>query len=392
MTPDILMRRGRVQASEDYPYFSAGLWSMRLVPYPGLAKVAMGPVGVDEHWRVYYDPMEVSKMTVEGVAAVWVHEVGHLIRGHADRREARLPAPWNIAGDLEINDDFPNISAQLPWVVMPHLYGLQDGDTAERYYAQLEDNAKAQKGKSHDCGSACDGIKRKYEGPTDGEGEEALGEHDAEAIRAQVAEEVHKMRGMVPAGLARWADDFLKPTANWKTILRRMVTRAIRTKAGCVDYSYRRPARRQWGNVILPTMIAPEVLATIVVDTSGSMSKQDVSQCLAETKGICKAVGAVPTVFFVDASVASKTKATPDLYKKVRGGGGTDMRVGIEAALEERPDVIVVLTDGETPWPERPPGVPIVAGIVEGNSMYRNIGGYAVEAPAWLKTVKIPVS
>ena len=39
------------------------------------------------------------------------------------------------------------------------------------------------------------------------------------------------------------------------------------------------------------------------------------------------------------------------------GGGGTDMGAGLAKAAElrPRPDLIIVLTDGYTPWPSAPP-------------------------------------
>ena len=54
---------------------------------------------------------------------------------------------------------------------------------------------------------------------------------------------------------------------------------------------------------------------------------------------------------------------------QLTGGGGTDMRVGIAAALDlrPRPQVVVVLTDGLTPWPvDAPVGTTLVA-VVIGN-------------------------
>jgi hypothetical protein len=48
------------------------------------------------------------------------------------------------------------------------------------------------------------------------------------------------------------------------------------------------------------------------------------------------------------------------------GGGGTDMRVGIRAAqaLPERPGVVIMLTDGFTPWPEAPSSSRLIAALI----------------------------
>jgi predicted metal-dependent peptidase len=64
------------------------------------------------------------------------------------------------------------------------------------------------------------------------------------------------------------------------------------------------------------------------------------------------------------------------------GGGGTDLRVGIAAAQASRPrpDVVVVLTDGYTPWPAQPTRARLVVAIIGDE-------GTAQEVPTWATTV-----
>ena len=69
------------------------------------------------------------------------------------------------------------------------------------------------------------------------------------------------------------------------------------------------------------------------------------------------------------------------------GGGGTDMRVGIERALQgaDRPNVIIVLTDGYTPWPAEPVTCRVIAALVGGTAgslEYPN-------PPGWVEIVHI---
>ncbi len=68
------------------------------------------------------------------------------------------------------------------------------------------------------------------------------------------------------------------------------------------------------------------------------------------------------TVYFTDACAAPAQKVSSATQLRPIGGGGTDMGAGFEAIDEaaakyplSRPNTIIVITDGYTPWPENPP-------------------------------------
>jgi predicted metal-dependent peptidase len=158
--------------------------------------------------------------------------------------------------------------------------------------------------------------------------------------------------------------------------------------AGASDYSYRRPSRRQGqvgdGKVVLPSLRQPAPRVVVVVDTSGSISDTMLSQALAEVRGILEAAGQREgvRVLAVDAAIQSCRRVFRPEQVELAGGGGTDMRVGLEAAtkMRPRPDTIVVITDGYTPWPDEPPrGIRVIVAHLGG-------GG---DVPEWAKEVKI---
>jgi predicted metal-dependent peptidase len=72
-------------------------------------------------------------------------------------------------------------------------------------------------------------------------------------------------------------------------------------------------------------------------------------------------------VYACDSAVAEVQRVWRAKDAKLIGGGGTDMRVGIKAAATAtpKPQLIVVLTDGYTPWPAHPPaGIMVVVGLL----------------------------
>jgi predicted metal-dependent peptidase len=183
----------------------------------------------------------------------------------------------------------------------------------------------------------------------------------AEAMREYAPS---RTRGLLPAGWRRWADETLAPpTVPWRRVLASAVRRAIAHAAGCHDYAYTRPGRRRTPRVVTPALRRPLLNVAVVVDTSGSMAEPQLNAALAEIKGVIAAAGISSRGIIVlacDAAVgaATRVRGTQDVH--LVGGGGTDMRVGIAAAeaSRPRPDVVVVLSDGYTPWPERPTAVP----------------------------------
>jgi predicted metal-dependent peptidase len=110
-------------------------------------------------------------------------------------------------------------------------------------------------------------------------------------------------------------------------------------------------------------------------------------QALGEVDGAIAGLG-VPgeqvTVLACDAAVSTVQRVRRAADTRLGGGGGTDMRAGIDAAsrLRPRPDVLVVLTDGYTPWPEHPPaGMAVVAALLH------RAGTSAPPTPPWAVTV-----
>jgi predicted metal-dependent peptidase len=151
-----------------------------------------------------------------------------------------------------------------------------------------------------------------------------------------------------------------------------------------VDYTYQRPARRghAYHPVILPSLVENRSNIAVIIDTSGSMSERDLSQIVAETMQIIRTAGVGNvTVMTADYDVHWVGKAARAKDIKLIGGGGTDMGRAIEAAerLRPRPEVIVVLTDGETPWPKCAPRARVIVGLTDREG----------SAPAWARKVYV---
>ncbi|CAL9552214.1 hypothetical protein SUDANB58_04471 [Streptomyces sp. enrichment culture] len=376
----------RYRAASDRPYLASALYALTVV-----ASREVPTMGVDRHWRCYVSPVFVDATPVEELAGVWVHEAAHLLRDHHGRAD-RLPAAdqryrhrVNVAQDCEINDDLLADGLRLPaGRVEPRLLGLPEGQLFEAYVPQLPPGVR-----ECDCGSGAHGRPVPWELP--GSADPArLGEAEAQALRRQTAEAMRahqRARGTLPAGWQRWAEEVLEPTVDWRQALAGAVREAAAWAGGAVDYTYRRPSRRTPAlrGVVLPSLRRPLPRVAVVVDTSGSMGDAELAAALGEVTGVLREVGVRGnrvTVLACDADVHAVSRVTATEQITLGGGGGTDLRVGIDAALaaRDRPSIVVVLTDGYTPWPDEVPSCRLVAAL---------IGPGAPQPPHWVETVRV---
>lgn len=241
----------------------------------------------------------------------------------------------------------------------------------------------------HGSGAGAEPGSWEEPAPEDG-GPPGVGDAEARLVRRATAEAVRRYiathgRGSVPGDVARWADDVLAPPkVDWRRELASAIRAGVRTHNGCTDYTYARRSRRQGAiEHRLPATIAHRPTVAVVIDTSGSIGDAELRVALAEVRGIIRALGG-DTVELVACDTRAQARGrVSSLYqarKLLAGGGGTDMWAGIQAALSARPrpSVVVVLTDGDTSWPDRGP---VGARVIVATT--RRPG------PAWAKTITI---
>lgn len=386
----------------DLAYLATAIYALSTVPSP-----EVDTIRADEYWRLYVNPAWATETSVPTIGRELAHIIWHLLMDHAGRaRAARIDAAtsryWHQACDLTVTDTLVSEHATPENLVVQAAElrrtnpKLSTGRTAEDYYAILS-GLPASTGSVSDggdpltdsdsCGSAADGIPRASDLPPDAD-VGGLERVDADAVRERVAIDyldAQKGRGDTPLGAARWAKEITQPTIPWEPLLAKAVRRGIGWTPGRHEPTWTKPSRRQsiQPNILRPGWRRPVPAVAMVIDTSASIDDKLLGRAMGEVDGALHGLG-IPdgsiTVLACDAAVGAVTRVRKSTEANLIGGGGTDMRVGIATAsqLKPRPDLIVIFTDGYTPWPASPPpGTAVIA------AMLRRPHEALPETPIW---------
>jgi predicted metal-dependent peptidase len=406
------LQAARVRASYQRAYFAPALFNLIPVRTDMIASMA-----VDSRWRLYYNDAWVASHTVEENAAVLIHEVSHLLREHEARKRAagvKDESLWNTATDCEINDDLIAEALPLPDdPPRPEKFGLTAGENAETYYRQLlkpaqssgttgaRESGHAAPHAAHDCGSGAHGEWRPWELPGDDGspgGVPGVDPVKGELVRREVAQRILDKSGDagdVSLGWRRWAHTVLTPKVDYMATIRHVVRKALRDSTlGRYDRTYNRPHRRQaaYGEFIMSSFYQPRPRPGFLIDTSGSMQDRQLARAVAELAGLTRQLGygAEVVVACCDVVVHDVRKVFTAAPVALYGGGGTDIGAGLRWFAERQNgpiDLLVVVTDCHTPWPDEPPPFPVIT-IRVGDGPPPPWGGWAgnkvitIEEPA----------
>lgn len=369
------------ESPRDLPYLAHALYAMVLVESTEVERATC-----DERWRVYVDPGWFASASVREIAEELAHLTWHLLNDHAARArdlgvDRTTAADWAQAADLALAAGLDPDHLRPARLPSPVDRRLPPGRSAEEYFAitsGLPVGSPANDGAPPDpaagCGSGADGIPRAYEHPDDAD-VGGVAQLEALVIRTRVSIEYRahaRGRGRDPGKDLRTPAAPDEHRAPWPELLAAAVRRAVGWVAGRGEYSFARPSRRQGvvRGIILPGQRRRVPRVSFIVDTSGSVDDQLLARALAEIDGAIAAVG-VPgthvTIHSVDAAAHTVRRAVRAADAVLVGAGGTDLRIGLRAAELERPrpEVVIVLTDGDTPWPETPPpGIAVIVAVL----------------------------
>ncbi len=294
-----------------------------------------------------------------------LHEVLHCALGHCWRRAERDPELWNIAADIVING---MILAE-PGAALP-AGGLFDArlmhfGTEEVYELLERDPAAAPLLLMADLRDAPD-QPGGANGPAAAARRQQQAGHWRGALQ-RAATVARSLGGDVPAALRRELAALGPGQLDWRSALWRYL---VRTPTDFVGFD-----RRFVGQgLYLETLEGETVRVSVCIDTSGSVTGQQMARFAAEVQAILASYPHLTAeLYFADAALYGPYPLLahgplPD----AQGGGGTDFRPFCEALAARQtdpygpPGVAIYLTDGYGSFPAHGPAVPLLWVVTAG--------------------------
>lgn len=318
---------------------------------------------------ILFNPKFFEEMTFKNKVFVLSHEVLHMLFEHLDTAKltSKDPEIFNYATDSVVNATLKmaNIGEIKPGGIDCDWNGNVElkvnGATiiikechkksALEVYDELIKHIRNHPPKQGQGRPVMDGSGKRFD---DHKYNKSTPEQKKEAKkRLQDIFAEGKMKGNVPGFLMDKIEKMLESKVDWRAELKERLLPRMKTRP-----TYSKPKRNNpYRDFILPGMKKEGLNIIVAIDTSGSIGMKERKYFLGEIDAIfnCFPPNSVKmTVMFHDTVVYHQfdaADATDVMREKQRSGGTSHIDV-FEKADAERPDTLVLLTDGESDFPQ----------------------------------------
>jgi predicted metal-dependent peptidase len=340
----------------------------------------------------YYNPSFINQLDNHQVKFVLIHEALHCALTHFSRRGNRLKHKWDLACDFAINPLLVKEGFHPP-LDLPIFHKYQ-GMIAEEIYPMIDDSIDTKPMDQHlyddnpkDDASESDGGLREDDLPNNSAKDNDKNNHQNNTNSSSLADkpspltpdEIQQLSSKWQKNLASSAqfaqqagkldgefvkliDFFLQPQFSWQSLL----SQYMFSFSGD-DFSYARPSRRS-GNAILPSLRSSQIDITIAIDTSGSISKDEIDEFVTEVNAIKSNMRASITLITCDEKVSKELiwhfEAWDELTfpASLGGGKGTNFNPVFDyvGTQDTASSVLIYFTDAKGKFPEFEPNYPVM--------------------------------
>ena len=367
----------------------------------------------------YFNPDYIGRLTLEQTQFVLAHEAMHCALSHFNRRNHRQKHRWDVACDYAVNmilDDermrgpdnalmnaaYRGLTAEEIYPVLHedppeetqdmHLFDNEPSEGGSEGEQQEQNDAKPGKGQGEksEPSQGESGGKPDPQQNDQGQGSESEQTSEAQSAsegetppppadpdkldeqwksRLAAAAQAARQAGKLSQSMMRLVDNLLAPQLPWRALLARYMMNAARD-----DYSFQRTSRRE-GEALMPRLYSQSVKVIVALDTSGSVTRDELQEFLTEIDALKAQVRADITLHACDDKLDAAGPwhyamwEAMQLPAEISGGGGTDFRPLFDWIEREHlsPDLLVYFTDAEGQFPASEPSFP-VAWLVKGKA------------------------
>ncbi len=331
----------------------------------------------------FFNPEYIESLTLAETQFALAHEALHCALAHFYRRRHRDPHRWDLACDFAINPTLVAEGLRAP----PGVLALEmfSGMTAEEIYPLLDDFENEEPHDQHlydhsdqtaDQPGTVNAAQPEESNPIEPHdiSLNPLNHAELEQLaqewqrHAAAAAQHARESGRLGGHLQRLFKSIHRPTLPWRMLLARYLV-----SSGREDYRYTRASRRE-GAAILPGRQSHQLDLFVAIDTSGSISDEELRSFADELNALKAQVSARVTLVGCDSELnlrptTCETWEPLEIPAVLTGGGGTSF-VPVFAwadGIDIRPDLLLYFTDGLGEFPDAAPEYP-VTWLIKGNA------------------------